>query len=94
MKKFIKKMNRTTSKDNQKNYTERFFKEAEIPARFGKTIYIRKEYHQKMQSIVRTIGKDEVSLFSFLDNVIAEHFERHYPEIKEMYDAEYSKPLF
>lgn len=84
----------TTSKDKKEEYAKRFLKEAEIPARFGKTIYIRKEYHQKIQSIVRTIGNDEVSLFSFLDNVIAEHFERHHTEIVELYEASYPKTIF
>ena len=46
-------------------YRSLFFKEAAIPARIGKTVYVRKEYHERIQLILRVIGKDEVSLFSY-----------------------------
>ena len=93
MKKYIdmKKKN-LTLQDKKKSYTKRFLKEAEISARLGKTIYIRQEHHQKMQAIVQTIGHGKVSLFSYLDNVIAEHLERHRAEIGELHN-EYCNPL-
>lgn len=93
MKKYIdtKKKN-LTLQDKKKSYAKRFLKEAEISARLGKTIYIRQEHHQKMQAIVQTIGHGKVSLFSFLDNVIADHLERHRVEIGELYN-EYCNPL-
>ena len=92
MKKYIdtKKKN-LTLQDKKKSYAKRFLKEAEISARLGKTIYIRQD-HQKMQAIVQTIGHGKVSLFSFLDNVIADHLERHRVEIGELYN-EYCNPL-
>lgn len=71
MKKYIDmRKDNSTLQDKKKSYARRFFKEAEIPARLGKTIYIRQEHHQKMQAIVQTIGKGNVSLFSYLDNVL------------------------
>lgn len=79
--------------DKKRNYARRFLKEAEIPARFGKTTYIRKEHHQKIQVIVRTIGNGETSIFSYIDNVLADHFERHRAELEGLYN-EYYKPLF
>lgn len=93
MKKYIdmKKKN-LTLQDKKKSYTKRFLKEAEISARSGKTIYIRQEHHEKMQAIVQTIGHGKVSLFSYLDNVIAAHLERHRAEIGELYN-EYCNPL-
>ena len=45
-----------------------------------------------MQAIVQTIGHGKVSLFSYLDNVIADHLERHRAEIGELYN-EYCNPL-
>lgn len=54
-------------------YRSLFFKEAAIPARIGKTVYVRKEYHERIQLILRVIGKDEVSLFSYIYNVLAHH---------------------
>ena len=63
-----------------------FFKEAAIPARIGKTVYVRKEYHERIQLILRVIGKDEVSLFSYIDNVLAHHFNTFQEEIKKLYE--------
>ena len=92
MKKYIDMKKNLTLQDKKKSYTKRFLKEAEISARLGKTIYIRQEHHQKMQAIVQTIGHGKVSLFSYLDNVIADHLERHRAEIGELYN-EYCNPL-
>lgn len=91
MRRFIN-MKKKTSQEKKENYAKRFLKEAEVPARFGKTTYIRKEYHQKIQTIVQTIGDGNTSLFSYLDNVIAEHLERHKEEIVELHN-EYRNPL-
>jgi len=66
---------RVVDKAMKKSYRTRFLKEATIPARIGKTVYIRKEYHERIQLILRVIGKDEVSLFSYIDNVLAHHFD-------------------
>lgn len=67
-------------------YRSLFFKEAAIPARIGKTVYVRKEYHERIQLILRVIGKDEVSLFSYIDNVLAHHFNTFQEEIKKLYE--------
>lgn len=92
MRRYIK-MKKTISQDKKRNYAKRFFKEAEVPARFGKTTHISSEDHQKIQAIVRVIGKGEVSLYSYLDNVIADHLERHRAEIEELY-SEHISPIF
>jgi len=42
---------------------------------------------------VRVIGKDEVSLFSYIDNVLAHHFATFQGEITELYD-ECNKSIF
>lgn len=85
-------MKKKTLQERKGDYAKRFLKEAEVPARFGKTTYIRKEYHQKIQTIVQTIGGGKTSLFSYLDNVIAEHLEHHKEEIIELHN-EYRNPL-
>ncbi len=72
--------------ERKRNYTRRFLKEADIAARIGKTTYVRKEYHERIQRIVRIIGKDEVSLFSYIDNVLAHHFSSFQDEITELYN--------
>ena len=75
-----------TSKARKEIYRSLFFKEAAIPARIGKTVYVRKEYHERIQLILRVIGKDEVSLFSYIDNVLAHHFNTFQEEIKKLYE--------
>lgn len=60
--------------------------EADVPARIGKTVYVRKEYHERIQLILRVIGKDEVSLFSYIDNVLAHHFDMFQEDIKRLYE--------
>ena len=74
-------------KSTEQDYSPLFLKEATIPARMGKTVYIRKEYHERIQLILRVIGKDEVSLFSYIDNVLAHHFDTFQDDIKKLYDV-------
>lgn len=74
-------------------YRSLFLKEATIPARIGKTVYVRKEYHEQIKLILRVIGKDEVSLFSYIDNVLAHHFATFQGEITELYNK-HSRPIF
>lgn len=81
------------SKARQEIYRSLFLKEASIPARIGKTVYIRKEYHERIQLILRVIGKDEVSLFSYIDNVLAHHFSSFQSEITELYN-EHNQSIF
>lgn len=77
---------RKRSKDREQEYLAAFHKEVDIPARIGKTVYIRKEYHERIQRILRIIAKDEVSLFSYIDNVLTYHFEHFGEEIKKLYE--------
>lgn len=83
---------RRRQKSREQEYLALFMKEASIPARMGKTVYVRKEFHERIQLILRIIGKDEVSLFSYIDNVLAHHFDSFGQEIKKLY-AENS-PIF
>lgn len=80
-------------KEKEEDYQQLFLKEAEISARFGKTVYVRKEYHERIQRIVRVISNDEVSLFSYIDNVLAHHFAPFQDDITELYD-EHNKSIF
>ena len=77
---------RRKARNKEQDYGALFLKEATIPARIGKTVYIRKEYHERIQLILRVIGKDEVSLFSYIDNVLAHHFDMFQEDIKRLYE--------
>lgn len=77
---------RRKTKAKDEDYQELFLKEATISARFGKTVYVRKEYHERIQRIIRIIAKDEVSLFSYIDNVLAHHFASFQEDITALYN--------
>lgn len=51
----------------------------------GKTIYLRKEFHERIQKIVQTIGNNEMSIFSYVDNVLEQHFSTYQDEITKEY---------
>lgn len=89
----VEELRRRKQKVKDEDYQGLFLKEAEISARFGKTVYVRKEYHERIQRIVRIITKDEVSLFSYIDNVLAHHFATFQDEITVLYN-EHNDSIF
>lgn len=70
----------------QQDYESLFIKESNVTARLGKTVYIRREFHDRILKIVQVIGGNEVSLFSYIDNVLAHHFDSFQDEITESYE--------
>jgi dTDP-4-dehydrorhamnose reductase len=52
----------------------------------GKTAYISKEHHERITKMLHVIGKNEVSLFDFLHNVLEQHFTTYKGEITDLYD--------
>ena len=75
------KRKRTKSPD----YERLFLINADIPTRSGKLVSIREKYHERITKIVQVIGKKEVSIFSYIDNVLNHHFETFQDEITELY---------
>ena len=68
------------------SYEKQFFAKANIPARSGKQVGIRKKYHERISKIVRVAGDNEVTIFSYVDNVLKHHFETFQDEITELYN--------
>lgn len=68
------------------DYESLFIQEVGITARTGKSVYIRKDHHEKIMKIVQVIGKNQVSLFSYIDNVLTQHFATYQDEITELYN--------
>ena len=68
------------------DYESLFIQEVGITARTGKSVYIRKDHHEKIMKIVQVIGKNQVSLFSYIDNVLSQHFAVYQDEITELYN--------
>ena len=71
--------------ENESEYLRLFIHESPVCARLGKTIYLRKEFHERIQRIVQTIGGNRVSLFSYVDNVLEKHFADWQGDIEHEY---------
>ena len=71
-------------KQDKPGYEMLFIKESNITARL-KTVYVRKEFYERILKIIQVIGNNEVSLFSYIDNVLAHHFKNFQREITTLY---------
>jgi hypothetical protein len=70
------KEEKRSKRAGQQEYESLFIRESDLPpARFGKSVYIRREYHDRISQIISVIGSNEVSLFGYIDNVLTHHFE-------------------
>lgn len=68
------------------DYESLFLNDSGIPTRSGKLVSIREKYHKRITRIVNEVGKKEVSIFSYIDNVLSHHFDMFQHEITEMYN--------
>ena len=84
---------RKKKKRPSEDFDELFLRNSEETARMGKTIYIRKEHHERIQRICQTLGENQISLYSYIDNVLTHHFETYRDEIQEKYEQK-QKPIF
>ncbi len=66
-------------------FEQRFIHRVDVSARSGKLVYIRQEYHDRINKIIRVIGKGQVSIFEYVDNILTDHFERLEDQIKKLY---------
>ena len=81
-------------KRRKEKYQELFVHEASVTARQGKQVYIRKDYHDRILKIIQVVGKNEVSIASYMDNVLAHHFATFQGEITELYNERKEKSIF
>ena len=72
-------------KNKTGDYESIFIKDAPSSTRSGKTVYIRKEFHDRIIRIIQVIGYNEISLYSYLDNVLEHHFGMFQEDISELY---------
>ena len=66
------------------DYKRQFIANTKEP-RNGKVVGIRKKYHTRISQIVEYIGDDEVTIFSYIDNVLKHHFDAFQDDISELY---------
>lgn len=81
-------------KRKSQDYESLFIRESNVTARLGKTVYIRKEYHSRILKIIQVVGNNELSLFSYIDNVLAHHFDCFQEEISQAYRQRFSNDVF
>ena len=81
-------------KRKSQDYESLFICESPVTARLGKTVYIRQEYHDRILKIIQVVGNNEVSLFSYIDNVLTHHFDSFQEDISQAYKSKISNELF
>lgn len=70
------------------DYESLFLTDAGIPTRSGKLVSIREKYHKRIAKVVKALDKKDVSIFSYIDNVLSHHFDMYQDEIKEIYNKD------
>jgi hypothetical protein len=70
------------------DYESLFLTDAGIPTRSGKLVSIREKYHKRIAKIVQALGKKDISIFSYIDNVLSHHFDTYQDEINEIYNKD------
>lgn len=73
------------------DYDSTFLKGMDIPARYGKPVYVRREYHERIAKISIMLTGGKVSLSAYIDNVLAQHFEQYREEIEAAYAGKMEK---
>lgn len=75
--------------EKEEEYLERFLHAPRIPVCSGKTAYIRKSYHERIQRIVQVIGKNGLTLSVYVDRVLEQHFREYEEVIRRLYKKNY-----
>ncbi len=74
-------------KSHKEEYLATFFEsKSDVSPRQCKSMMLRPEYHRKLQLIVHVIAGDEITLFNYIDNIIANHLKHYESDISEIYD--------
>ncbi len=91
--KSVQRERNRTKKNLDGSYGEHFLKTHSMTKRGDKSIYIRQEYHERLSRIVQVIGKDEIPLYAYLDNILEHHFEMFEKAITDDFNEKF-KPIF
>lgn len=72
--------------DMARAYEEKFIHKTDLTARKGKQVSMRNEHHERIWRILQVIGRNEVTIAEYLDNVVADHFDNFDDAIAESYN--------
>lgn len=89
----LQREKKRTKKSLDGSYGDHFLKTHSMTKRGDKSIYIRQEYHERLSRIVQVIGKDQIPLYAYLDNILEHHFEAFEKAIIEDFNEKF-KPIF
>ena len=89
----VQKERNRTKKSLDGSYGDHFLKTHSMTKRGDKSIYIRQEYHERLSRIVQVIGKDDLPLYAYLDNILEHHFEVFEKAITADFNEKF-KPIF
>ncbi len=91
---FMENNNRVIKRRKSCNtYATKFLKSNTLKRRGDKNIYVRPEYHERLSRIVEVIGKGDIPLYAYLDNILKDHFDLYSGEIIENFNKN-NKPIF
>ncbi len=76
--------------EDELSYYDRFFVNDGVLARV--TVAVDRKIHRKMKKILSVVAP-EVSIVSYISNVLAHHLEQYVDEINALYRHETEKPL-
>ncbi|MDD5053183.1 MAG: DUF3408 domain-containing protein [Sulfuricurvum sp.] len=75
----------------QTDYRETYFEKVDLTDR--QSLYITRETHLTLLSIVNVIGGHKVNISSYVENIILHHLESHKDEINNLYENKFKKPI-
>lgn len=96
MKKANKKQKSVVESNNPQTaitYGKEFLQLNKMQKRGDKSIYLSSQHHQRLSRIVQVIGKDEIPLYAYLDNILEHHFEMFEKAITDDFNEKF-KPIF
>lgn len=79
-------------KEGNKQYQSLFLVNNFPSSRNGKVVYIRPEYHERLQRIVQLDREEKITLYSYIDNILEQHFKEFGDDIVNYYH-EKIKPI-
>lgn len=77
----------TSQTPEDKHFVARFTGLQQPPFTAGKTVRIRPQYYQRIKEVISRIGHDEISIISYVDNVLKAHFDDHNETINSLCDG-------
>lgn len=85
-----------TEKEKRKrskgDYEDLFIRQADIAGRQEKTVYLREKYYDRIEKMIKLYNNPRLSVFSYVDAVLEQHFETYKQDIKEIHDKLYTAP--